>query len=64
MLSPIALVGLIAILPFYLGFYLSMDLRFLRVLRLLRLFKLTRYSPALGALLDVVQKEMGQYGQL
>ena len=27
------------------------------MLRLLRLFKLTRYSPALGALLDVVQKE-------
>lgn len=57
MLSPIALVDLIAILPFYLSLYLTMDLRFLRVLRLLRLFKLTRYSPALGALLDVVQKE-------
>lgn len=57
MLSPIALIDLIAILPFYLSLYLPMDLRFLRVLRLLRLFKLTRYSPALGALLDVVQKE-------
>ena len=57
MLSPIALVDLIAILPFYLSLYFAMDLRFLRVLRLLRLFKLTRYSPALGALLDVVQKE-------
>jgi voltage-gated potassium channel len=57
MLSPIALVDLIAILPFYLGLYLTIDLRFLRVLRLLRLFKLTRYSPALGALLDVIQKE-------
>ena len=57
MLSPIALVDLVAILPFYLSLYLTMDLRFLRVLRLLRLFKLTRYSPALGALLDVVQKE-------
>jgi voltage-gated potassium channel len=57
MLSPIALIDLIAILPFYLSLYLTIDLRFLRVLRLLRLFKLTRYSPALGALLDVVQKE-------
>ena len=57
MLSPIALVDLVAILPFYLSLYLTMDLRFLRVLRLLRLFKLTRYSPALGALLDVIQKE-------
>ncbi len=57
MLRPIALVDLIAILPFYLSLYVSMDLRFLRGLRLLRLFKLTRYSPALGALLDVIQQE-------
>lgn len=56
-LSPMALVDLIAILPFYLSLYLSIDLRFLRVLRLLRLFKLTRYSPALSALLDVIHKE-------
>lgn len=57
MLTPIALVDLIAILPFYLSLYMSIDLRFLRVLRLLRLLKLARYSPALGALLDVVKKE-------
>jgi voltage-gated potassium channel len=57
MLTPIALVDLIAILPFYLGLLVPMDLRFLRVLRLLRLFKLTRYSPALGALLDVIHNE-------
>ena len=57
MLTPLALVDLIAILPFYLSLYLPFDLRFLRGLRLLRLFKLTRYSPALGALLDVIQKE-------
>ena len=57
MFTPIALVDLFAILPFYLSLYLSIDLRFLRVLRLLRLLKLTRYSPALGALLDVVRKE-------
>lgn len=57
MFTPLALVDLIAILPFYLAFYVSLDLRFLRGLRLLRLFKLARYSPALGALLDVIQKE-------
>ncbi len=57
MLTPLALVDLIAILPFYLSLYVSIDLRFLRGLRLLRLFKLSRYSPALDALLDVVQKE-------
>ena len=58
MLSPLALVDLIAIVPFYLSLYVSIDLRFLRGLRLLRLFKLTRYSPALVALLDVIQKEV------
>ncbi len=57
MLTPLALVDLIAIVPFYLSFYIALDLRFLRCLRLLRLFKLARYSPALGALLDVIQKE-------
>ncbi len=57
--SPMALIDLIAILPFFLGLYMAMDLRFLRVLRLLRLFKLTRYSPALSALLDVIHKESG-----
>jgi len=57
MLSPIALVDFFAIAPFYLSLYIGIDLRFLRVLRMLRLFKLTRYSPGLGALLDVIQKE-------
>ena len=57
MLTPLALVDLIAILPFYLSFHVTLDLRFLRCLRLLRLFKLARYSPALSALLDVIQKE-------
>ncbi len=56
-LSPLALVDLIAILPFYLSLWFPLDLRFLRVLRLLRLFKLTRYSPALSAMLDVMQRE-------
>ena len=56
-LSPLALIDLIAILPFYLSLWFPLDLRFLRVLRLLRLFKLTRYSPALSAMLDVMQRE-------
>mgnify|MGYP000001718170 FL=1 len=56
-ITPMALIDLIAILPFYLSLYLSFDLRFLRVVRMLRLLKLTRYSPALGALLDVIQRE-------
>ena len=57
MATPMALIDLIAILPFYLAFVVSVDLRFMRVFRLLRLFKLTRYSSALETLGAVV------YGQ-
>ena len=34
--SPMAIIDLLAILPFYLGFFVTVDLRFLRVFRLLR----------------------------
>jgi len=47
MLTPMALIDLIAFLPFYLGTFFGVDLRFLRIFRLFRLLKLTRYSPAL-----------------
>ncbi|MFZ9070026.1 MAG: ion transporter [Burkholderiaceae bacterium] len=40
--SPFAIIDLVAILPFYLGAFLSIDLRVLRALRLLRIFKLWR----------------------
>ncbi|MDA0230594.1 MAG: cyclic nucleotide-gated ion channel [Proteobacteria bacterium] len=46
MASPMALVDLIVILPFYLSFIIGIDLRVLRILRLLRILKLTRYSGA------------------
>lgn len=46
----LALIDAIAILPFYLEAFLSVDLRFMRVFRLLRLLKLTRYSTALQTL--------------
>lgn len=42
-----ALIDLASVLPFFLGMFVVLDLRFLRVLRLIRLLKLTRYSPAL-----------------
>lgn len=54
-LTPMALVDLVSVVPFYLPF-LGIDLRFmraprlLRVFRLLRLFKLGRYSRALKTL--------------
>ncbi len=57
MLTPMALVDLIAIVPFYFAFFIPIDLRFLRVLRLLRVFKLTRYSRAMKVLLSVLTEE-------
>lgn len=56
--SPLALVDLLAILPFYLGLFIDFDLRVLRTIRLLRIFKLTRYSSAMDLLLAVIRKEL------
>jgi len=50
MRSPLLLIDLIAILPFYLGIFINLDLRVLRAFRLVRFFKLARYSPALQTL--------------
>ncbi len=57
MLTPMAIIDLVAILPFYLGLIVELDLRFLRVVRLLRVLKLTRYSPAVNVLLEVLRRE-------
>ena len=53
--SPMALVDLVAVLPFYLATFFSVDLRILRILRLLRIVKLTRYSTAFGRIVEVFQ---------
>jgi len=57
MLSPLAIVDLLAVLPFYLSSLFGMDLRFLRIFRLLRILKLTRYSHALETLGMVFRAE-------
>ena len=49
-MTPMALIDLMAIAPFFLAFILSVDLRFMRIFRLLRLLKLTRYSTAIHTL--------------
>jgi len=56
-LTPMAIVDLLAVLPFYLFFLIPMDLRILRLLRLVRLLKITRYSPALRSLGAVFKAE-------
>lgn len=61
MLTPMALVDLMAILPFYLTIFFAIDLRFLRVFRLLRIFKLTRYSGAMNVLLSVLREEASSF---
>ncbi|GAB4245403.1 MAG: hypothetical protein Kow00129_05310 [Thermoleophilia bacterium] len=55
--TPMAIIDLLAVLPFYLPFG-PWDLRFLRAMRLLRLmrvFKLARYSDSLALLAKVVR---------
>ena len=51
--TPMAIVDLLAILPFYLHLFFPIDLLVLRAIRVLRVLKLTRYSPALS-LFEVV----------
>ncbi len=56
--SPLALIDLLALLPFYLPFLLPVDLRFLRglrLIRLLRVLKLTRYSRALKIIKHILK---------
>lgn len=55
--SPLAIVDLLAILPFYIGLFSALDLRGLRIFRLLRMLKLVRYSPALASLSRVLYME-------
>jgi voltage-gated potassium channel len=63
MLAPMALVDLLAVLPFYAPFLIRVDLRFLRVLRLLRLtrlLKLGRYSESLKTVTRVIRSKKEQ----
>ncbi|CAG0942381.1 Cyclic nucleotide-gated potassium channel [Candidatus Brocadiaceae bacterium] len=57
--TPLALVDLMAILPFYLPMCLPLDLRFIRALRLfrlLRILKMGRYSESLRTLGNVLKE--------
>jgi len=56
--SPIAFIDLIAILPFLIAMFVSIDLRSLRLLRVLRLLKLNHYFKGFDLFISVVIKEL------
>lgn len=60
--TPMALIDLIAILPFILDPLI--DLREMRVVRLLRIFKLSRYSSAMGIMMAVLRQEARAIGAI
>ncbi|HRF17151.1 MAG TPA: ion transporter, partial [Chitinophagaceae bacterium] len=63
MLSPGALVDLLAILPFYLHAIIGFDLRMLRILRLMRffrLFRLTAYMKSAHMISNVFKKRINE----
>ena len=62
--TPMAIVDLLAVLPFYLGaigLLGAADMRVLRVMRLLRLFKLTRYADSMSLLWRVLRENVGNF---
>lgn len=62
LLSPVSLIDLLAIAPFYLSFIFAIDLRYLRMLRMIRLLKLTHYFKGLHLFIDVFKKELPSIG--
>lgn len=55
--SPMAIIDLMAVLPFYLSMFIAIDLRMLRLFRLTRLIKLGRYSRSMQTLIEVLRSE-------
>lgn len=55
--SPVGIIDLLAILPFWFAFAVPEDLRVILVLRIVRFLKLARYSPGLHSLLDAISAE-------
>jgi voltage-gated potassium channel len=55
--TPGAIIDILAIAPFYLWLLLPFDLRFLRIFRLIRFFKLVRYSSGLVSLFRALYNE-------
>lgn len=61
--SFLAIIDLLAILPFYLPFLITIDLRVLRMLRIIRLFrvfKINRYTNALSSIVKVFKNKQNE----
>lgn len=61
--TPMAIIDLLSILPFYIPFIIPIDLRILRalrIIRLLRLFKMNRYTSAMSTIFTVLKKRSSQ----
>jgi voltage-gated potassium channel len=56
--TPMAIIDLIAILPFIIALFFAIDLRTLRLLRVLRLLKLTHYFKGFNIFINVISKEL------
>jgi voltage-gated potassium channel len=62
--TPIAIIDLIAVAPFYLGalgLVGPADMRVLRVMRILRLFKLSRYADSMNLFWDVLKENANNF---
>jgi voltage-gated potassium channel len=57
MRSGVGIVDLLAVLPFWFAFVLPAELRSILVVRVIRFLKITRYSPAMRSLLEVIYRE-------
>jgi voltage-gated potassium channel len=55
--TPLSIIDLLAVLPFYIPMLIPFDLRFLRIARFLRILKLNRYSTALELIMRVLQRK-------
>lgn len=56
--SPLAIIDLLAVAPFYLSLFITIDLRYLRAVRLLRLLKLSHYFPGIEIFGTVLRSQM------
>lgn len=61
--STFGLIDLLAIIPFYMPFFIKIDLRFLRIFRIMRffrIFKINRYNRSLNLIYSVIKEKKSE----